>query len=396
MSGTLEGLKVVEFAHLIAGPMAGTLMADLGADVVHVESPGLGDEGRRMGPVKGDTYLWWKVSGRNKRSVTLDLRREEGRRIARRLAQWADVVITNLRPPTLRDWNLDFASLHAVNPRLVYLQVSGSGATTEGVGSSFGFGKAGEARSGVVHITGEADGPPMHVGFSHGDSVTALMGAFAVMAALWRRHADDFAGEWVDIALFEPLFRLIEWQIIVYDQLGVIPTRRGNRTSVSPAAVVNTYKTRDGDWVTVTSATAKSVENVARLLGLPVTEYRTRAQQRAAAESLDGLLAEWVKSRTTVDCLRMLEAAEVVACRVFNAKDIMEDAVYAARDDIVSVHDDELGTVRMQGVIPKNHLRPGTVWRTGPSLGADNELVFCEWLRMERVQYNALVDQGVI
>jgi crotonobetainyl-CoA:carnitine CoA-transferase CaiB-like acyl-CoA transferase len=396
VTGTLEGLKVVEFAHLIAGPLAGTLLADLGADVVHVESPGVGDEARRMGPAKGDVYLWWKVSGRNKRSVTLDLRREEGRSIARRLAEWADVVITNLRPSTLVDWRLDFSSLHAVNPRLVFVQISGSGATTEGGAASSGFGKAGEARSGVVHITGEPDGPPLHVGFSHGDSVTALMGAFSAMSALWRRHDESFAGEWVDIALFESLFRLIEWQVILYDQLGTIPARRGNRTSVSPAAVVNTYKTRDGDWITVTSATAKSVENVARLLGLPVSEYRTREQQRAAADDLDEQLAAWILSYPTAECLATLEAADVVASRIFSVKDIVEDPLYADREDIVSVHDEDLGSVRMQAVVPKNHVRPGSVWRTGPALGVDNDLVFRDWLKMDAAEYDALVADGVI
>jgi formyl-CoA transferase len=328
--------------------------------------------------------------------VTLDLRREEGRAIARRLAIWADVVITNLRPATLVDWQLDFSSLHALNRKLVFVQVSGSGATTSGGASSLGFGKAGEARSGVVHITGEPDGPPLHVGFSHGDSVTALMAAFGAMSALWRRHDDSFSGEWVDIALFESLFRLIEWQVILYDQLGTIPTRRGNRTSISPAAVVNTYKTRDDSWITVTSATAKSVENVVRLLGLPVSEYRTREQQRAAADELDRLLAAWVLSHSTSDCLTLLEAADVVASRIFSVKDIVEDPVYAARHDIVSVRDDELGPVRMQGVVPKNHLRPGSVWRTGPDLGVDNDLVFRDWLKMEAQEYAALVADGVI
>src|SRR4051812_22153862 len=179
----LSGLKVVEFAHVIAGPLAGTFLADLGADVVHVEDPGNGDPQRVAGPHKDGAHLWWKVSARNKRSVTLNLRTEEGRAVARDLARWADVVITNFRVSTLEKWGLDFASLNEINPQLVLLQVTGFGAKNSRRNDP-GFGKVGEAMSGVVNLTGFPDGPPVHTGFSHGDSVTGLMGAFAIQAAL--------------------------------------------------------------------------------------------------------------------------------------------------------------------------------------------------------------------
>src|SRR5690348_14949519 len=182
----LSGVKIVEFAHVIAGPLAGTLMADLGADVVHVEDPSRGDPGRHQGPAKDGVHLWWKVSGRNKRSVTLDLRSEEGQEVARDLVRWADVVITNFRVDTLRKWGLDWTAVHELNPRAVMLQITGNGATSSSYNEP-GFGKVGEARSGVVHVTGFPDGPPVHTGFSHADTCTALMGAFAVSAALVRR-----------------------------------------------------------------------------------------------------------------------------------------------------------------------------------------------------------------
>ena len=241
----LAGVKVVEFAHVIAGPLAGTLLADLGADVVHVEDPKAGDPGRSQGPTKDGVHLWWKVSGRNKRSVTLDLRSPAGQALAHELIQWADVVITNMRFDTLARWGLDWEGIHRLNPRAVMLQITGNGATTTARNDP-GFGKVGEARSGVVHITGFPDGPPVHTGFSHADSVTALMGAFAISAALVRRGDPDFEGEWIDLALFESLFRLIEWQVIVYDQLGVPPMRAGNQLAVAPGAVINTYLSADG------------------------------------------------------------------------------------------------------------------------------------------------------
>ncbi|WP_148573820.1 CaiB/BaiF CoA transferase family protein [Nocardioides caldifontis] len=375
----LHGVKIVEFAHVIAGPLAGTLMADLGADVVHVEDPKHGDPGRHQGPTKDGVHLWWKVSARNKRSVTLDLRSPKGQEVARELVEWADVVITNFRVDTLRKWGLDWDAVHALNPRAVMLQITGNGVTSSDYNAP-GFGKVGEARSGVVHVTGFPDGPPVHTGFSHADTTTALMGAFAVSAALVRRDDPDFEGEWVDLALFETLFRLIEWQVIFYDQFGVAPGRAGNSLEVAPGAVVNTFLSADDTWITVTSATPRSVRNIAELLGEPLDDYQTAAQQNERKDRLDSLLREWIAARPADECLRLMTDREVVASRIYSAADIMEDKTYAEREDIVSVPDPDLGSVRMQAVVPKLHQRPSDVWRVGPRLGEDNELVYGEWL----------------
>ena len=391
----LNGIKVVEFAHVIAGPLAGTLMADLGADVVHVEDPGNGDPGRYQGPDKDGVYLWWKVSGRNKRSVTLDLRHHEGQNLARRLVEWADVVITNFRVDTLRTWGLDWAGIHEANPRAVMLQITGNGATASDYNAP-GFGKVGEARSGVVHVTGFPDGPPVHTGFSHADTTTALMGAFAVCAALVRRHDPDFDGEWIDLALYETLFRLIEWQVIFYDQFGVAPERAGNRLAVAPGAVVNTYLTSDDVWLTVTSATPRSVQNIARLLGEPLSDYETISQQTERKDRLDQLLLDWIAGRTADECLATMKLLDVVASRIFSAADIMNDPTYAERGDIVTVADPDLGQVRMQNVVPLLHNRPGAVWRVGPKLGEDNALVYGEWLGVSESELTELRNSRVI
>lgn len=394
-AGALAGLKVVELAHVIAGPLAGTLLADLGAEVVHVENPATGDTARTQGPAKDGVHLWWKVSGRNKRSVTLDLRTEEGQALARELVAWADVVITNMRAGTLEKWGLDWASLHEKHPKLVMLQISGNGASTTARNEP-GFGKVGEARSGVVHLTGFPDGPPVHTGFSHGDSVTALMGAFGVLAGLHRRHEPDFRGEWIDLALFEPLFRLVEWQIIVADQLGTVPNRSGNQLAVAPAAVVNTFASADGVWITVTSGTPRSVRNIAALLGEPPEEYETVAQQTARKDRLDELLRGWIAARPAAEALAEMAAREVVASRVYTAADILTDPIYAEREDIVEIEDPDLGPVRMQAVVPRLAERPGRVWRTGAALGEDNELVFGQWLGHSGDELAELKTQGVI
>jgi len=394
--GALAGLKVVELAHVIAGPLAGTLLADLGADVIHVEDPGRGDPQRYAGPAKNGAHLWWKVSARNKRSVTVNLRTEEGRDLARRLAAWADVVISNFRVETMEKWGLDWSSLHAVNPKLVMLQVSGFGANTSKRNQP-GFGKVGEAMSGVVNLTGFPDGPPVHTGFSHGDSVTGLMGAFAIQAALYRKASDpDFRGEWIDLALYEGLYRLIEWQVIFYDQLGEVPERVGNRLAAAPAAVINTFKTGDGHWLTVTSGTPRSVQNVAALVGESLEDYATPAMQAERRERLDGLVAEWISQRPLEECLKVMGDLEVVASPIYTVKDILDDQTFRERKNVVEIEDADLGAVRMQGVVPRLANYPGSVWRTAPALGEDNDGVFIDRLGMSADEVAALAAAGTI
>jgi crotonobetainyl-CoA:carnitine CoA-transferase CaiB-like acyl-CoA transferase len=394
--GALAGLKVVELAHVIAGPLAGTLLADLGADVIHVEDPGRGDPQRYAGPAKNGAHLWWKVSARNKRSVTVNLRTEEGRDLARRLAAWADVVISNFRVETMEKWGLDWSSLHAVNPKLVMLQVSGFGANTSKRNQP-GFGKVGEAMSGVVNLTGFPDGPPVHTGFSHGDSVTGLMGAFAIQAALYRKASDpDFRGEWIDLALYEGLYRLIEWQVIFYDQLGEVPERVGNRLAAAPAAVINTFKTGDGHWLTVTSGTPRSVQNVAALVGESLEDYATPAMQAERRERLDRLVAEWISQRPLEECLKVMGDLEVVASPIYTVKDILDDQTFRERKNVVEIEDADLGAVRMQGVVPQLANYPGSVWRTAPALGEDNDGVFIDRLGMSADEVAALAASRTI
>ena len=392
--GSLRGLKVVEFDQVIAGPLAGAMLADQGAEVVHVEPPGAGDPARAMGPTKDGVHLWWKVAGRNKRSVTIDLRRPAGRELAHRLVRWADVAIVSLRASTLAEWGLDWQSVQALNPKLILLQISGYGANTS-MADAPGFGKVGEARSGVVQITGFPDGPPVHTGFSHADSVSGLMGAYAVLAALHRRNTDPkFAGEWIDLALFEPLFRLIEWQVIIHDQLGTVHQRSGNSLAVAPAAVVNTYLSRDRRWITVTSGTPRSVVNIVRMLGLPVSEYSTVAEQARGRTLIDQRLQAWITARDSEDALAALASAGVVASVIFNIADIMADPIYAERGDIATVDDPELGPIRMQAVVPRFENRPGAIWRSAPLLGEDNDLVFRDWLGLHAMEVERLRSDG--
>jgi crotonobetainyl-CoA:carnitine CoA-transferase CaiB-like acyl-CoA transferase len=395
-SAALRGFKILEIAHVIAGPLAGGLMADLGAEVVHVEPPGVGDAQRVTGNHKNGVYLWWKVSGRNKKSVTLDLRQAEGQALAHELVKWADVVITNFRVSTLEKWQLDWPSLHEVNPKLIMLQVTGFGADTT-MRNSPGFGKVGEAMSGVVHLTGFPDGPPIHTGFSHGDSVTGLFGAFAVLAAAYRRDNDpNFDGEWIDLALFEGLYRLCEWQVIMYDQLGVPPMRAGNRLANAPAPVVNTYLSGDQKWITVTSGTPRAVEKVAAMLGEPPQDYDTPQKQYDRSDRLDDLLRNYVGGRTAEEALAFMAENEVVASKIYSAQDIVEDPIYIERGDVIEIDDYELGPVRMQAAFPKMANHGGTVWRTGAALGQDNNQVYENIVGLDPTEIERLQKIGVI
>lgn len=392
----LSGLKVVEFAHVIAGPLAGTLLADLGADVVHVEDPQHGDPQRNAGPAKDGVHLWWKVSARNKKSVTLNLRTEEGRALARKLVEWADVIICNFRVSTLERWELDFPSLNKINPKIVMLQVTGYGVSSSKRNVP-GFGKVGEAMSGVVNITGFPDGPPVHSGFSHGDSVTGLMGAFAIMAAIHRKNTDpDFQGEWIDLALYEGLYRLIEWQVIFYDQLGENPTRVGNQLSAAPAAVINTFSTLDGHWITVTSGTPRSVQNVAELVGEPLEEYASPAMQVARREHLDQLVREWISKHTLAECMAEMGRLEVVASPIFTVEDILADQTFRENGNVTELDDPDLGRVRMQNVVPRFKNHTGKVWRTAPALGEDNDAVYGGELGFSADEIAALHGAGTI
>jgi crotonobetainyl-CoA:carnitine CoA-transferase CaiB-like acyl-CoA transferase len=395
-SAALSGLKVVEFAQLVAGPMAGSFLADLGAEVVHVEDPNSGDPLRKVRPAKDDLHLWWKVSARNKRSATLNLRTDQGQEIARSLIRWADVVVTNMRPGTLEEWGLDFDHAIVENPKIIMLHVTGFGLTSA-LRDAPGFGKVGEAMSGVVHLTGFPDGPPVHSGFSHADSLAGLMGALGVQAALYRRSVDpDFSGELVDVALFEPLFRLIEWQVIEKDQLEPTPMRTGNKLAGSGGSVVNLFQSQDGGWVTMSAGTPRSVQTLAKLFDVDVPDQADAQELEAIGERLEQATREWIGQRSAAEAVAQLREQGIVISKIYDAADILEDETYRERNDIIEVEDPDFGSVRMQAVLPHLARHAGTVWRTAPSLGQDNELVYRDYLGLSEDEFKSLQSEGVI
>ncbi|MCD2196378.1 CoA transferase [Actinomycetospora endophytica] len=376
-TGALAGLKVLDVATLFAGPLAATLLGDHGAEVIKIEHP-RGDPSRTHGAAKDGVGLWWKMLGRNKRSITLVLSTKEGQEIFRELAADADVVIENFRPGTLERWGIGPEVLQERNPGLVVARVTGFGQTGP-YANRPGFGTLAEAMSGFAAITGEPDGPPTLPPFGLADGVTALTTAFAIMTALRARETTG-RGQVVDMAIIEPLLTVLGPQLIAYDQLGELQPRHGNRSSNN--APRNTYECADGRWVAVSTSAQSIAERVMRLVGRPdyidepwFAAGWSRAQH---ADELDAAVGAWIAERDRDEVVDAFEKAEAAVAPIYTAADVLADPQYAALESVVTVDDDELGPVRMQNVPFRLSETPGRVRTSGPPLGAHTAEVLAE------------------
>jgi crotonobetainyl-CoA:carnitine CoA-transferase CaiB-like acyl-CoA transferase len=395
--GALAGLRVIDAATLAAGPLIATWMAEQGAEVIKVEQPDGGDPLRQWGAQRDGIGLMWKSVARNKKSVTLNLRLEPGRDLLRSLTRQADVVIFNLRPSTMRKWGLDYADLVVVNPGLVMVHVTGYGAG--GPKSDWpGFGTLGEAMSGFAHLTGTPDGPPTLPSFMLADGVAALNATYAVMMALYHRDVHGAGGQLIDINLIEPLARLLEQSVLTYDQLGTIPTRMGNRWDIS--APRNAYRTKDGRWLAMSGSAPTIAMRALRAVGRPELTMDPRfaeAQQRLRnAAEIDAIMADWISRRTLDEALAVFEEAGVAAAPVYDAQQLMDDPQLRARGTYPSIPDPELGSMRVQGPVPRFSATPGQITHLGPGLGEHNAEVYGELLGFDTGRLAELREQGVI
>jgi crotonobetainyl-CoA:carnitine CoA-transferase CaiB-like acyl-CoA transferase len=375
-SGALAGLKVIDVATLFAGPLAATLLGDFGADVIKVEHPSRGDPARSHGHAKDGIGLWWKMLGRNKRCVTLYLGDPRGAEIFLELIRDADVVIENFRPGTLERWGLGPQLLRDVNPRLVLARVTGFGQFGP-LSSRPGFGTLAESMSGFAHITGEADGPPTLPPFGLADGITALTTAFSVMTALRARELSG-RGQVIDLAIIEPILTILGNQPTVYDQLGIVQGRTGNR-SVNNAPR-NTYRTADGRWLAISTSAQPIAERVMRLVGRPelIDEpwFATGRERAEHADELDDAVAAWISQRSAADVVAAFEEADAAVAPVYDVADVMHDPQYAALGSIATVDDPDLGPLRMQNVLFRMSDTPGGIRSTGAALGAHNDEVY--------------------
>jgi formyl-CoA transferase len=370
----LEGLKVVDSATLFAGPLAAGLLGDYGADVIKLEHP-KGDPARNHGAKKNGVPLWWKQVSRNKKSLALNLSSPDGQAVMRDLVADIDVWVENFRPGTLERWGLGYDVLSAINPKLVLTRVTGFGQFGPHSRRP-GFGTLAEAMSGFAALTGEVDGPPTLPPFGLGDGVAGISAAFATMVALHAREATG-KGQVVDVALIEPLMSIVGPHAIIFDQTGTKQKRTGNRSAKN--APRNTYRTKDNKWVAISTSSDSIAQRVMHLIGWPevVDEpwFKTAGGRVQHVDELDGRVAEWIAARPMNEVIAAFEKAEAAIAPVYDVEDILADPQMQALDTITTVHDEDLGPVRMQNVIARLSGTPGAIRFTGRALGADTDAI---------------------
>jgi len=391
----LSGLRVLDLATLFAGPMAATMLGDFGAEVIKIEHPTKPDPSRGHGPSKDGIGLWWKLLGRNKRTITLNLSKPGGRATFLRLAASADVVIENFRPGTLEKWDLGWPELSAANPRLVLTRVTGFGQFGP-YAHRPGFGTLAEAMSGFAAITGEPDAPPVLPPFGLADSIAGLATAYAVMTALAARDRTG-EGQVVDMAIIEPILTVLGPQPTWYDQLGHVQERTGNRSANN--APRNTYRTADGSWVAVSTSAQSIAERVMRLVGRPelIDEpwFASGAQRAEHADLLDAAVGSWIAERPRSEVLAAFEKAEAAVAPIQDIRDVMTDPQYQALDTVTTVDDPDLGPLRMQNVLFRLSSTPGAIRWAGRPHGADTERVLTE-LGLADAELATLREEGAV
>jgi len=394
----LSGIRVLDIGTLIAGPFGATMLGDFGAEVIKVEQPGIGDALRGT-PVDGQAARspGWLVEGRNKKSVTLNLRVKEGQDILRELVKISDVVIENFTPGTLEKWGLGWEDLRKVNPRLIMVRVSGYGQVGPYARRS-GYDRIALGFSGYMYPTGFPDRFPVRPAFPTADYNTGTFGALATMFALYERDAKGGEGQMIDLALYEAPFRITADMMTRHAKTGEIRERIGNRNpTFSPAG---TFETKDGRYVQIAAGGDNVFQRLVEAIGMPELATDPRyAKSRARierADELEALLADWIKQHDFAEIDARLGKSNVPFGGIYTAKDIAADPHYAARDNLAVIPDEQEGTVTMPSVVPKLTGTPGRITHAGPPIGAHNAEILGGLLGMSEETMGGLAKDGVI
>jgi crotonobetainyl-CoA:carnitine CoA-transferase CaiB-like acyl-CoA transferase len=393
-NGALKGVKVIEMGQLIAGPFCGQLLGDMGADVVKIEPPGAGDPMRQWG--NGEHKVWWEVIARNKRSVSANLRVPEGQELARRLLADADIMIENFKPGTMEKWGLDPASLHAINPGLIIVRISGYGQTGPYSGRA-GFGGVAESMGGWRAIVGDPDRPPSRMGVSIGDTLTASYACMGALAALHARN-ESGKGQVIDAALYESVLQVMESLVVEYDTMGLVRQRSG---SILPGlAPSNVYRTSDGKYMIGANGDA-IFARLCDAMGRPELardpRYATHNARGEHQAELDAIIDHWTRTLTTEEVEVLMVEHSIPAGRLYRAPDMLADPHYAAREAIISLPNAQFGQVRMQGTFPKLSNTPSSVRRVAPRVpGEHNAEVYGERLGLDERALGDLAARGII
>ncbi|MGZ5089698.1 MAG: CaiB/BaiF CoA transferase family protein [Burkholderiales bacterium] len=394
--GPLAGIKVIELGTLIAAPFCARLLGEFGAEVIKIEAPEGGDQIRGWRKMYHGTSLWWYVQARNKKSVTVNLRVPEGQEIVRRLAREADIVIENFRPGALEKWNIGWSQLSELNQRLIMVRLSGFGQDGP-YRDRPGFGVVGEAMGGMRYVTGYPDRPPVRMGISIGDSLAALHGVIGAMMALHHRNVNGGKGQYVDVALYEAVFNMMESFIPEFDVLGFKRERAGNELpGITPS---NTYATRDGKYVIIGANNDSIFKRLMTAIGREDlsndTSLASNAGRVPRARELDAAIESWTREHDLNRVLEALERAEVPSGRVFDPEDIVNDAHYAARNMIERWQLPDGKSVKIPAVVPKLSATPGATRWLGPKLGEHNAQVLAS-LGYSPEQQQNLKQRGII
>lgn len=394
--GPLAGVRVLEAGQLLAGPFAATLMADQGADVIKVESPGVGDPMRVWGRTDGKS-LWWPVVGRNKRSVTLNLREKEGQELFLQLVAKSDIIVENFRAGTFEKWNLSYERLREVNPGIILVRVTGFGQTGP-YAPRAGYGSIGEAMGGLRYILGDPDRQPSRAGISIGDSLAAMHATVGALSALQHRNRTG-EGQVVDASIYESVLAMMESLVTEWDQAGYQRERTGAiLPNVAPS---NVYPTKDGQLILIAANQDSVSSRLFTMMGHPEWSepghpYSTHVGRGKDQEHLDELISEWTVTVGAEELLDMMDVGGVPAGRIYKAADMLEDPQFQARESIVEVPDQNFGTLKMQNVVPKLSATPGSIRWTGPELGQHNEDVYGDLLGIGEAERAELTVNGII
>jgi len=397
----LAGLRVIDAATLFAGPTAATMLADFGAHVVKIEHPTKGDPVRGHGYSKAGHSLWWANIGRNKHTLALNLADPQGAELLLELIEQTDVFIENFRPGTLERWGIGPTELHKRNPQLIIARVTGFGQFGP-YANRPGFGTLAESMSGFAAMTGEPDGAPTLPPFGLADGIAALAISQAIMFALFAQKnptSEGFGkGQVIDLAIIEPILAILGPQATVYDQLGIIQPRTGNRSvNNSPR---NTYRTRDGKWLAVSTSAQSIAERVLELVGHPevIKEpwFSSGATRADHAELLDTYVGDWIIQRDAADVIKAFEVAQAAVAPIYDISDVMADPQFQALQTITEIEDPALGTIKMQNVMYRLSDTPGQLKWTGREKGADTREVLRVDLKLSDAQIDKLIELGVI
>lgn len=395
--GPLKGLRVLDIATMVAAPTSSALLADYGADVVKIELPG-GDTARTLPPFKDGKPLWWKVTNRNKKLISLDLRKPEGLALFKRLLPGFDVLIENFRPGTLDRWGLSRETLWELQPRLVILRATAFGQTGP-YRDRPGFARIFEAMGGLTYISGEPDGQPMHAGYPIGDAIGGVFGAVGVLAALWKRAREpDAPGEEIDLALTEAVLKLVEYPPIKHAVLGVDTERSGNVSQYS--APTGVYRTRDQRWVSISGSTdalfAANCRSIDRGDLVHDPRFVNNLARHQFASELNGIFGQWFAVHDLEEVVARFDRHKGTLAPVYSASQILDDPQVQSRGFFQRVPDRDFAEVPIQGVVPRFHHDPGAIRSPGGDIGEHNDEIYGDLLGLSVQERERLREHGVI